>query len=59
MSLDEEDAGKVKVGFEEELEAEFPLTEDLEYVGEELAERVRIDPKAATCLQTVVVAPRL
>lgn len=43
VSLDEEDAKEVKKEFEEQLESEFPLTEDLGYVGEEFAERVRID----------------
>ncbi|CZR66791.1 related to oxidoreductase [Phialocephala subalpina] len=50
VSLDEEDAREVKREYERELESGFPLTEDLQFVGEEFAERVRIDPSAITSL---------
>ncbi len=50
VSLDKEDAREVKRGFERQLDSGFPLTEDLGYVGEEFAERVRISPTALTCV---------
>jgi hypothetical protein len=42
VSLDEKDARAVKTEFEKQLTAGFPLTEDLQYVGEEFAERVSL-----------------
>lgn len=46
VSLDEEDARKVKKEFEKQLDSGFPLTEDLAFVGEEFAERVGLNPIA-------------
>lgn len=50
VSIDEEDARDVKRQFERQLDSEFPLTEDLGYVGEAFAERVRIHLTVVTCL---------
>ena len=44
VSLDEKDAREVKTEFEKQLTSGFPLTEDLQYVGEEFAERVSFYP---------------
>lgn len=44
VSLDEKDAREVKTEFEKQLASEFPLTEDLQYVGEDFAERVSLCP---------------
>ncbi|MCJ1390512.1 hypothetical protein MMC18_003372 [Xylographa bjoerkii] len=56
VSLNEEDAGKVKVEFEKQLEAGFPLTEDLGYVGEEFAERITSIHGAKAGLSTTVLS---
>lgn len=49
VSLEKEDAREVKKDFEVQLQSEFPLVEDVGYVGEEFAERLRIDPTEVTC----------
>lgn len=59
VSLDKEDANEVKKKFEEQLQSNFPLTEDVGYVGEEFAERVCIDSTVVTCLYTDVSASKL
>ena len=42
VSLDNEDAEKVKKEFEKQLKSAFPLIQDLQFVGEEFAERVSL-----------------
>jgi len=43
LSFDEEDTRALKRDFDKQFESGFPLTEDVGYAGEELAERVCVD----------------
>jgi hypothetical protein len=59
VSLHEEDAIEVKTEFERQLKSGFPLTEDLQYVGEQFAERVSLDPAGIVALKTGVIVPEM
>ncbi|RDW57200.1 hypothetical protein BP5796_12650 [Coleophoma crateriformis] len=56
VSLNEEDASEVKRQFDEQLQSEFPLTEDVNYVGEEFAERITSLHGAVAGLSTPVLS---
>jgi glycine/D-amino acid oxidase-like deaminating enzyme len=55
VSLDDDDAEEVKREFEKQLESGFPLSEDVEYVGKEFAERVRIEKTAVIALVLLLI----
>ena len=59
VSLDEKDAREVKTEFEKQLASGFPLTEDLQYVGEDFAERVSLYPAVIVNLKSSVIVPAL
>jgi hypothetical protein len=59
VSLDEEDAREVKTEFQRQLKSGFPLTEDLQYVGDEFAERVSLDSAGIVALKTGVIVPAM
>lgn len=50
VPLNKDDAKMLHREFEEQLESEFPLMEDVGYVGEEFAEGVRIEQTVVTYL---------
>lgn len=53
VSLDENDAAEVKKHFESQLASGFPLSEDLNFVGREFAERVCFGPTARNYLYEI------